>query len=139
MPPPEGDNRLIVNTPSQSHSRELLRCIRAAKGPISATMHMTAQEKANKALVYRKCERKLARIEDRGNVVIVINRRNTDDKETIELKNSAEHVEQQVNNIVARIRSTTWVQQKKIKPASPPLHIAPHPHTIGYPQAPKKP
>jgi hypothetical protein len=83
--PPAGDNRLIIETPSKHHSRGILKAIRAHKGTISATMHLTPQEKANKALVYRKCDKKLTKIEDIGNVVIVTSRLDGHIREAIEV------------------------------------------------------
>lgn len=91
--PPPGDNRLIIDTPGLFHSRGLLRGIRAAKGPLSATMHLTPQEKANKALVYRKCERRLAKIEDIGNVVKVMSRVNNNLRVVVDLSKSAEDID----------------------------------------------
>jgi hypothetical protein len=74
IPNQPGDGRLILQTISTRSSRALLETFKRFKGPISATMHLSPQTKANKALAYRKCERKLTKIDDRGDVLFVSSR-----------------------------------------------------------------
>lgn len=68
--PPE-ETRLAINTPNKASRRTLLMALKKHKNIVRTSLHLTARERANKALIYRALHRTPVHITDRGDQIDV--------------------------------------------------------------------
>ena len=66
VPPSEG--RLVLETPSKATRRMLMEAIKSLGGKEQAVAHLTPQEKACKALVYKQAQQMGLRVRNKGDI-----------------------------------------------------------------------
>jgi hypothetical protein len=71
------DKRLILKAPDSYERRTLFKALQTQRSPLTVKVHLSPRGKSNKALVHKKTVHTDTKIEDRGDQMIVMWRKDT--------------------------------------------------------------
>jgi hypothetical protein len=74
---PPGEDRLVIDVANKSIRRKVYSAIKASRGSIWCSPHLTDAERANKKVVYTQAHNHNLVVEDMGDMVVVTNKKGT--------------------------------------------------------------
>jgi hypothetical protein len=87
------DNRLILEAPNAVDRRALLHALRSSHSPWKCQLHLSANCKANRSLLYHKASFHQAKVADNGDILVVSSLQDTSHTIRIELYRTAAEVD----------------------------------------------
>ena len=90
------DKRLVLEAPDTYERRSLLNALKTQRSPLTARVHLSPIGRQNKIIVYRNTAHTDTKIEDRGDELIVIWRKDTQTEVRIDLLKDTAVVEDRI-------------------------------------------